>query len=244
MTVNELITALREDFLDDLKVPYGWSNQFCLRVINEAERQICRRAYPIHDKTTVNDGSTSVLPLCSLSVKLGVSSYTLSKKIIKIDSIQLALSTVPLIQTTRVEMENWITNWGALTGTPEYFIFEETVGSAGTSGAYGWTLRLIPIPVVDDTATIQCWRFPLVDMNLTSKTSAPEIDSTYHYDMLEWAAHLAFRKPDSDTINLPLSGMYAQSFTAKFGPLPSVKQEVRRRSIPTNMSIRPRAFGF
>lgn len=235
MKVPDLILAAREDFLDDRRPPFQWSPEFLCRALNAAEQQAARRSYLLHDTDTAADGDD--LPLCSLSVLASTASYAMSKKILRIDSIHLSELDYPLTQKTRGEMNAWISDWEELEGDPEVFIFENS----------SFSLQLVPEPpssYAGDTAAIQVYRLPITDLVLTDKDSEPEIDEQYHYDLLHWVAHMAFMKPDSDTLNLPLAQFHEQQFTLKFGPLPTAKQERRRRSRSSNPTIRFRAFGF
>ena len=52
MNITELLSVLREDFLDDSEEPYLWSDTALVRNINEAQREACRRAYLIKDEDT------------------------------------------------------------------------------------------------------------------------------------------------------------------------------------------------
>lgn len=102
------------------------------------------------------------------------------------------------------------------------------------------TITFILAPSANDTAQLVVSRIPLLPFTLTS---SPEIEERYHEGLLDWAAHLAFRKPDSETINLNLSAIYEQDFTRQFGPLPDAYSEKMRKTISMAGRMRPRTFG-
>lgn len=55
MNISELLQTLREDLLDDALEPYQWGNAQLVRMINEARREACRRAYLIRDSTNATE---------------------------------------------------------------------------------------------------------------------------------------------------------------------------------------------
>lgn len=63
-------------------------------------------------------------------------------------------------------------------------------------------------------------------------TTGPEIRVQHHYAMCEWALHLAFLKPDSETFNEQFAMRHEALFTQAFGERPSanVQRKHRRKS--------------
>jgi hypothetical protein len=59
LTVNELISVARSDFLHDIKEPYKWSDVYLAQLFSQAEREACRRACIILDKTTQTSGNVA-----------------------------------------------------------------------------------------------------------------------------------------------------------------------------------------
>jgi hypothetical protein len=231
MLVPDLIVALREDFLDDKRKPYLWEDDQLLRYLNQAELQACLRAELIKDSTTAEDNDDN--PLCSLAVVSTTASYLVSPKIIRVISLKPAALSCTLTQKTVGEMDAQINNWRADSGDLVFFIFGDVERDR---------LTFYRKPSANDTAALIVARYPLADMTI-SDTSSPEVPEEHHYDLLDWAAHLAYRKPNSDTFNLPMSQMYEQSFTRKFGPLPTAKQLQRRREVDPNRLIQTPRFG-
>jgi len=246
MIGRELITHLRESVLDDVAIPYLWPDTELLRFLNYAEVQACRRAHLIIDATTTNDSGTAATastagqkPLCVLSVVADQGVYQLSPKILQVKRCQLKSLTYPLrgpLHYPQVDEE--FSAWWGTNGTVG------TCGSGGYPEAFlnepGNTITLLFAPSSNDTAYLVVSRLPLI--SFTMQTS-PEIDEKYHIDLCDWAAKLAFSKPDSDAYNLNLAKMYEDSFTSKFGPLPDAYSDRMRKTIPMMGRMRDRAFG-
>lgn len=253
MTGQELVSALRESYLDDNVAPYLWSDTELLRNLNYAEVQACRRADLIVDGTTGNDTGTSVWslgtggtrgtggvqPLCSLTLIPDQATYVLSRKIRRVKRVQLASMVFPLIgPVTYEEMDTFLQGWFGTNGT---------VGTAG-SGGYptyflnepGNTITFIKAPSVADTARLTVVRLPL---NTFSLATSPEIEEEHHDGLLDWAAHLAYMKDDSDALNLVLAKTHEDNFTRRFGPLPDAYSERIRKTLSMKQRMRPRAFG-
>ena len=246
MTGQELITAMRESILDDALPPYLWSDTELLRGLNYAEVQACRRAQLIIDSTTANDSGTAATagtmgqkPLCTLTLVANQATYNLSPKVLQVKRCQLKSMTYPLIGPVEYPMlDELISGWWGTSGT---------VATAG-SGGYPIcflnepvnTITFVRGPSISDTAQLVVSRIPLI--SFTIRTS-PEIEEKYHEGLMDWAAHLAFMKPDSDTQNLNMAKYYESRFTARFGPLPDAYSEKMRRTLSQKQRMRPREFG-
>lgn len=132
-TVDELITELRQDFLQDTDSrKYGWSDEQLLRYLNEAIKEACRA--PIFK--TVQ----------TFSVVAGTAEYELEEYTQDIDQVFLALQTEPLIQTTKEQL-SYRLSWREDEGTPLHFVQDTT-------------LLLYPIPIVADTMTVYSFAIP------------------------------------------------------------------------------------
>ena len=246
MTGQEMIAHLRESVLDDSAAPYLWQDTELMRYLNYAEVQACRRAHLIIDGTTSNDNGTAATagtvgqrPLCTLSLIADTATYILSPKILQIKRCQLRSMQIPLIgPVTYPEIDEYVSGW---IGT------NRTVGTAG-SGGYpmyflnepGNTITFIQAPSVSDTASLVVSRIPLTPFTISS---SPEIAEKYHEGLMDWAAHLAYMKNDSDTLNLNLAKVYADKFEVQFGKLLDAYSDRMMKTISQRQRIRAREFG-
>lgn len=246
MLGSELVAQLRESVLDDTVEPFLWSTSELLRFLNYAERQACRRAHLIVDSITATDYGTAATAstmgtkaLCSLNVVAEQAAYNMSPKILQIRRCQLKSMTYPLTGPIEYpEADDTVSGWIGTSGT---------VGTAGSGGVpYAFlnqpndTITFILAPSVADTAMLVVARLPLTSFTLHTQ---PEIPEQYHEGLLDWAAHLAYMKPDSDTLNTELATLYENRFTAQFGPLPDARSEKLRKTLLQRQRMRPRTFG-
>jgi len=149
----------------------------------------------------------------------------------------------PLTPVTRDELDSLYYDWGAASGTAG------TSGTAGGDGPVypecflselGNELTLVKAPTINDIASLIVVRLPLLQFTLST---SPEIAERHHDGLLDWAAHLAYMKNDSDTLNLNLAAVYEKKFTERFGPMPDAYTEKMRRELPRRQRMRPREFG-
>lgn len=237
---------MRESVLDDKILPYLWSDVELLRFLNYAEVQACRRAHLIIDGTTANDSGTAATAstagqqaLCTLSILANQAVYTLSRLILQVKRCQLYSMTEPLFgPVVYAELDDVISGWKGTSGS---------IGTAGSGGnpTYflnepGNTITFVLAPSVNDTASLVVSRLPLLPFTLQT---SPEVSERYHVDLCDWAAYLAFSKPDADTLNLTMASFYENKFTATFGPLPDANIERWRKIIAMQERMRPREFG-
>lgn len=246
MIGQELVSYLRESILDDSALPYLWSDVELLRFLNYAEVQACRRAHLLIDGTTANDSGTAGTAstagqraLCSVSLVANQATYFLSPKVLQIKRCQLRSMTYPLSgPVSYPELDFYIPGWWGTSGT---------VGTAGSGGYPQFfmnepvnTITFVPSPSVNDTAQMVISRLPLIFFGLST---SPEIAAEHHDGLCDWAAHLAFSKPDSETMNVELSKMYESRFISRFGQLPDANSERIRRTLSMKQRMRPRIWG-
>lgn len=252
MTGQDMVTHMRESILDDMAPPYLWEDTELIRYLNYAEVQACRRAHLLVDDITRNDNGTGgtastagtagidgIKPLCILDIVAAQATYNLSPKILMIKRCQLLSMTFPLVgPVTYPELDELISGWRGTSGT---------VGTAGSGGnpyyflnEPGNTITFVQAPSVADTAYLVVSRIPLTPFTLRS---SPEVEEKYHEGLMNWAAHLAYRKPDADTLNLNLTKLYEDAFTGEFGPLPDAYSERMRRTLSQRQRMRTREFG-
>jgi hypothetical protein len=222
MTLSEIISSARL-ILDDTNADaYYWQDDELVIYVNEAIREACRRAPLLLDGVT-----TSV---CQIAVTANTSTYDLSPLILRVLEARMSGATLPLNKTYYLELDEKLYNWQVASGSPTHFMTDE-MGH----------IRLYPIPDSTGTLNLKVIRLPLLE--LTDYASSPEIPTQYHYALIDWVCHLAFRKQDAETENLPKVAMYAQSFGEKFGIRPTAIMESNRMMFPNRMRVYGRKLG-
>jgi hypothetical protein len=237
---------MRESILDDAAPPYLWSDTELMRYLNFAEVQSCRRAHLIVDGTTANDNGTAGTagtlgqkPLCTLTIVANQALYTLSSKILQVKRVQFYSMTYPIPGPVQyAEIDERMSGWVGTSGT---------IGSAGVGGfpacflnEPGNTITFIKAPSATDTAILVVSRLPLTPYTLQT---SPEVEEKYHEGLMNWAAHLAFMKPDSEAQNLNMAKYYEDLFTKEFGPLPDAYHDRMVKTLSQQQRMRPREFG-
>lgn len=230
MEVSELITILREDYLDDTfdgwesasnaerNDQFLWSDSFLLRSLTEAQRQACNRTDFLPDDETF----TAILVA-------GTPTYALDKRVTVIEKV--TLNDIDVVHKSKEEFQRLHRDWR--TGT----------GIGGNECSYymrGHTLRIYPIPDVGDAGKVlyfDTFRLPLD--TITSTNDELEIPDEYHRDLLWWVLYECFNKRDAETYNPENAKQYLRSFNDVFGTY--VPSEVRLNQLQENTvaTIRP-----
>lgn len=264
MTGQEMISHLRESILDDFTPPPLWSDTELLRYLNYAEVQACRRAQLLIDDVTVNDNGTAATagtmgqkPLCTLTIVANQATYSLSPKILQVKRCQFSSMPYPIQgPVTYSELDELMSGWKGTAGTIGASGTAGTITTVGTAGtittlyptgfpAYflnepGNTITFVRAPSCADTAYLVVSRIPLTPFTFST---SPEIDEKYHEGLMDWAAHLAYMKNDSDTTNLNMAKVYDDKFVRQFGPLPDAYSDRMRKTLSQKQRMRPREFG-
>lgn len=208
MTLLELITALREDILDDTggdaviwqdstkQDLLRWSNSALTRYINQAQNEVAIRTRCIRDASG------------TIAVKIGTSVYQLDDKALDIERVKLTGYNQKLHPVSWKTLDQQNSRWEDQTGTPEYYIPDWSTGY----------IKLYPEPIADDTISLIVDRLPKRDLRLAQWSSdKPEIPEEWQYKMLHWAAHLAYSKDEPNTIDPQKAVLHDQLFTREFG---------------------------
>jgi len=249
MLLTELISVLRNQYLDDVAEPYLWSDAELIRYIAQAQNEACERAHLLVDQSTP--------AICQIPVQVGVTGYLLSDKVLLVKGAAFGTSadqSYALTQTTRSRLDQTHPGWRNHTGNPRYYICEDNgeitiiPASLGTTGTNGTTST----SGTSGTAFLQVARYPLNDLSLASTAGTgtaglgvtyPEIPAQYHLKMLSWAVRLAFLKNDSETFNLAKAEKYEAIFDRDFGrPLSARTKQFLRSNNLNSPRMRPRAF--
>ena len=226
MTLDEAITKLREDFLDDTEEPYRWADDTLVRYLNEAEEEACRRADLLIDDTTDS--------ICVLDIVADTQRYTISPTILKVLSAYNITDGYPMYQIEKVSADDIYPDWKTeQLDSPQWFVLNEND-----------TLDIVYIPTEDFTMTMSVSRMPIN----TSKGASDdfEIPSKFQNDLMYYAAYLALNFEDVNTRKRNEADKYLAIFTSKFGKRPSASTEMHRKRIPRLPSMTPvtQSFGF
>jgi hypothetical protein len=194
----ELINAFR-DMVDDLAAPYLWKAGEVRRYLDEAHREAAERALLLRDSTSPD--------ITQVSVTAGSTSYTLDSRVLKVLTARLPSRSQALHITSNPEMDRLSPNWRSLSSNPTHLLVDPE--------GRGLRATLCGQPTQDEILQLVVFRLPLEPMN--TDDDEPEIPRQYHLGLLEWMAHLAYKKRDSETKDDARSQAHAEEFTRIFG---------------------------
>ncbi len=114
-TVADVISLTRESVLDDNDPQkYLWSNTELIFLLNRACNELVK-------PSLIKDQSTVAIVEIKLLSNLGL--YPLDSRVLQIDNARLETNTTygPLVRTSETRLNQTISDWRSLTGTPREF---------------------------------------------------------------------------------------------------------------------------
>ncbi|UCD23237.1 MAG: hypothetical protein JSW51_09265 [Gemmatimonadota bacterium] len=216
--------ATDEEWVDD-DADMLWKNAELTTYIQRAEEEYTRR-YPIPDDTTA--------AVCTVTVTATQPYVTLDPRVLQVDRIKLSTGTKAIKRITVDELDETLAeSWEAEAGEPTHYIFEH----------HELRLRLYPIPTTTGTAALRVGRKALRPLRWDYNHRHPEIPENHHLLLLDWAAHLAYLKDDTeDTYDVKRAGTFRDIFNANVGGDISVKAQEARRQLAGTRVPRTRAY--
>ena len=210
-----LVTFLRTNILDDTggtgvdwasithndesSFQLRWTNEELVDNINEAILQVYRRSNPIKD----------VIPL---NILANTDVYTLPNYVTKIALVKREDGKA--IVEKEVD-EVWMLPYKA--GALIYYSSDYTTNS----------FRIYPTPKVDEVISLLIYRDPLVKLSWSTPTVTPELRSSYHVPMLNYAAYLSYMKDEANTSDPTRAATFSNMFDKEFPPT-SVYSQIRK----------------
>lgn len=220
MTLKELREAFRLR-VHDLRGRNLWTDAEILRYANEAVNEAAERAKLLFDDVTKQ--------VCDIAGKVDQQAYRLHESIFEIESCTWdgrflkQVSRSQLDETpsyTRYKRYGFEgdyhtpTDWRTLKGTPDYFIHENFR-----------RLLLSRVPTRAAPIHLTVYRYPLEP--LAADGDEPEIHWREHEKLLDWMAHLAYLKQDTETFDSQAAKRAEDDFTKSFGK--KIDANVRRQ---------------
>ncbi len=226
MLVSELITSVREDYLDDKAdaTNYLWPDKAMLRYFTEAERQACNRANLIYD-----DSTTAYTRITLVS---GQSSYAIDPKVTVIENI--IFDGKYITKKTKEDMDVLSPTWRTDSGMAGKTIYAVISGRK---------LRVSPVPDATDAGGyiyLEVYRLP--DSSITYTHQEPEIPEENHRDLIYWVLHECYKKQDADTFNQERSDSFLARFNQIFGQPVSVLVRQHQFESPRSLILAPSSY--
>jgi hypothetical protein len=126
MTIADLITIARTDYLDDAVADYLWDDAFMLRAFSEAQRQACNRTDFLYEDVLITVNSTAL-------------SYPLDTRITRLIDVLFAGHQVQKVSLNELIYKRplWRDETGMLDKQVSYVV-------------RGNTIRFVPAPALAD----------------------------------------------------------------------------------------------
>jgi len=202
-TLKELISQLRID-LDD--PDYGddrslWSDSELLNYLNRAQDEACLRSRMLLDSETRS--------ICEIQLLPSVHTYDVDCRVFWIKRAKIDGQSCQLEPTGHSDMDYYRSgNWEEKRSRyPTHYMTDMNT----------YSLRVYPVPTEASVLWLTVFRKPLGPMELDLPECKPEIPEIHHWNMLEWAKHLAYAKHDGDAFDPEASARHASMFAQFFG---------------------------
>lgn len=136
-----------------------------------------------------------------------MSEYMLDPRVLKVLRVRppYPSATIPLLKAEAWELDLTTPSWEELSGTPQYYVLDVTTGY----------IVLTPKPDAVGTYSLTVSRLPLTELDASALTASPDIPELYHRSLLPWAKHMAYSKPDSQTLDLQKAKIEYDKFSAE-----------------------------
>ena len=221
MTLEDFLSYVREEFLEDTVLPYLWSEAILLQTANLAESEACRRAELLIDNTSY--------PITTVAT---TSEYSLDTAILNIHRMHYADNTGEIKHKLLSYLKsNYILE--DQPGKPSIYIYSATD-----------KIKLLPVP--DEEYIISITASVLPVNRAKSILDSFEIGEKYQADLAYFVAGRAFNSPDIDKRDKDKSLEMFAMFDRIFGAKLSARAEVSRKQLPKGEGILayPQRFGF
>lgn len=222
MKVSELITRVREDYLDDtLGVDTNdslVSETALVRFAQEAQLQACRRHELIYDEVTPE--------VCTIALTQDKREYKLSELITRIKIAKH--DGVELCHTTEEDLYKNNREWRLETGKPKAFYIKSRV------------LYIYPLSNLQESAfPIQLSVFRLPLRKITDDFDDFEIFPEAQEDLIYWMLYRVYNLRDEDLNDPTAAKMYEGLFDQTYGPVIPIDIRTHQLESPRDLSLSP-----
>lgn len=236
MNLADLEATYREQ-ADDRKQPYRVEPCDVMAWLNEAVDEACVRSRLLFDATSA---------LCALPIIANQHTYQLDPSIFQIadartDTYQIQLQGIdqsvldrsagPRFQSGRslrhariAYCDYWL-HWRTQQGQPRYFIRD------------GLNVRLVPIPVLDDTLRIEVYRIPVGNERVSARSDTPRVPGIYHRNLVDWMLYRAYSRRDEEQSDPNLAAAALERFETTFGLRPGADMLRQRQELRSHTTV-------
>ncbi len=227
MNIEGLVKRIRTEFLDDAKgiheSQFLWKTPHIIAAMSQAERDMCRRLFLLHDSTTAAICQVTVAAIESVFPR----DYAIDDRILRIERFKFPGITKPLERKTTAWLDQHDPGWDEAVGDPSFFTVD--------SGDY--IIMLNRQPVTGGTAAMTVKRLPLTPLIEKATNDSPEVKQLDD-EIIHGALKYLYIKPDLEGYDPNLSAKWGKQFDA------DIEQIVLNRAAmnPQEYVCRPERF--
>jgi len=220
MNLEQLTAQFRVD-ADDLTEPHFWDAEWIATWLTEAQAEAAIRKRLLYEASNP--------AVCQIAVAANAATHDLHKSLFELVHLRFqatgATTSSVLTIKAREELDRIRPGWRDETGTPRHAVQDDT------------RITLVPRPELAGTLHVEGYRVPL--KALENDTDKPELHEAHHRQLVHWALHRAFSKPDSETIDPQRAATAEAAFTRYFGPSPDadLRRSTRHDEVQTNKAF-------
>lgn len=190
---TDLLRWFRLD-MDDLELPYLWSDEEVFEYATDAQRWFCRKTEGIADSRTAE--------LCQLSIVPATEWYTMDERILKLRGAHRGDTGRPVGIVNPEKLDMFDIRFDGNSGVLKALVVGLTDG----------VIRAYPVPSETVTINLEIFRLPLYP--ITDSDQPLEISQHHHRALVLWMRYRGYSKQDADTIDLKRAADYEQKFDA------------------------------
>ena len=203
MNIAGLVARIRSEFLDDAvgqnESHFKWKTPHIISSLSQAERELCRRLYLLHDSTTTEICHFTVAAINGVFPR----EFSIDDRILRIERMKFPGVTKPLMQKTTAWLDQHDQGWDEAEGVPSCYTVD--------SGDYIVSFNRKPVSA--GTVTMMVKRFPLLPLISKQTSESPEVKQLDD-ELIHGALKYLFNKPDLEGYDPALSGKWGQQFEA------------------------------
>lgn len=222
MEVSEIVSLFRNE-VSDIEMPYLWTDSEVITYLNDAYTMLIRFLGGVPDSTS---------SATTIDVAPGDRSVPISKAVTRIvrafrqsDGAEISVienTDVPLVRDNAGRLS--LLRAGSETGKVQFMI----LGGERNRAA------LHPVPDTPDTIKMQVRRNPIASLDDVDDEPT-DLGEEHHIHLIPWMKACAYRKQDSDTLDLNKAQLNEQIFLSYCDQSAYEQERYRRKS---RMSLR------
>ena len=203
----------------DTATPYLWQDEDIDDWLNEAQQEAAIRARLLRATPQSHPA------LCEFSLTAGESAVTVPDALYEISHQEWAAGSErrPLKLVSREWMDTTLPGWRAMPAAdPDYLVQDRQ------------QLEVVPPPIADGSVRIEGYRLP---EPMQANNDEPRIPLAHHIHLVQWALHVGYSLPDTETLNPDKSQAAEAEFTRYFGARPDADLRADTRNDETHRIV-------